>query len=179
MVDLDTGKIVKNYKVNNAEFLNDVVVTQDGVIYVSDFSPTNNSIYKIKNNTIIKWMGSGNLLGERPNGLWLEGDTLVVGTKEGSIFKVDKASKKISTFKDNIGVNGIDGILPFDTKSYITSDWAGRVFISDQINSTKIIDGSGEKVNAADIWYDQDSKMLYIPTFFDNRVLGYKVQGKK
>jgi hypothetical protein len=89
---------------------------------------------------------------------------------------VDQKNKKISTFKDNIGVNGIDGILSFDDKSYITSDWAGRVFISSKNKSEQIIDGSGDKVNAADIWYDMKSKKLYIPTFFDNRILCYDVK---
>ncbi len=176
VVDLNSGKIIENYPIKEAKFLNDVAVTKEGTVYVSDFSAANNAIYKLTNKQMTKWMDSKNLLRQRPNGLWVENDTLVIGTKEGTIFKANLKTKKMKVFKAHIGVNGIDGILPFDKNSYITSDWAGRVFISTQDKSTKIIDGSAQKVNAADIWYDQKSKMLYIPTFFDNRILGYKVK---
>jgi sugar lactone lactonase YvrE len=176
VVDLSSGQIIKNYHIKEAKFLNDVVATNDGTIYVSDFSPANKAIYKLQNGTITKWMSSGNLLGERPNGVWIKDDKLIIGTKEGTIFTVDPKNKKISTFKDNIGVNGIDGILTFDDNRYITSDWAGRVFISDKTKSEKIIDGSADKINAADIWYDIKSKKLYIPTFFDNRILCYDIK---
>ncbi len=176
VVDLSTGNIIKNYPIEEAKFLNDVVATKDGIIYVSDFSGANKAIYKLQNGNLTKWLNSGNLLGERPNGVWIKDDKLIIGTKEGTIFSVNQQNKKISTFKDNIGVNGIDGILTFNDNSYITSDWAGRVFISSKTETEQIIDGSADKINAADIWYDRETKILYIPTFFDNRILGYKVK---
>ena len=176
VVDLSTGNIIKNYLIKEAKFLNDIVTTKDGIIYVSDFSGANKAIYKLQNGKLTKWLNSGNLLGERPNGVWIKGDKLIIGTKEGTIFSVDQTNKRISTFKDKIGVNGIDGILTFNDNSYITSDWAGRVFISSKTKSELIIDGSGEKINAADIWYDRESKKLFIPTFFDNRILCYDVK---
>ena len=176
VVDLSTGDIIQNYYIKEAEFLNDVVATKDGIIYVSDYSPTNKAIYKLQNKNMTKWLNSGNLQGERPNGVWIKDDQLIIGTKEGTIFTVNQKNKRISTFKDKIGENGIDGILPFDEKSYITSDWAGRVFISSQTKSEQIIDGTADKINAADIWYDMKSKKLYIPTFFDNRILCYDVK---
>ncbi len=176
VVDLSTGDIIENYYIKEAEFLNDVVATKDGVIYVSDYSPTNKAIYKLQNKNMTKWLNSGNLMGERPNGVWIKDEQLIIGTKEGTIFTVNQKNKRISTFKAKIGINGIDGILPFDEKSYITSDWAGRVFISSQTKSEQIIDGTADKINAADIWYDMGTKKLYIPTFFDNRILCYDVK---
>jgi DNA-binding beta-propeller fold protein YncE len=174
VINLSNGKIEKDYKIDEALFLNDVVVSSDGTIYVSDFAGGNNAVYKI-DEEVEKFLDSDALAGERPNGLWLEEGVLVVGTKSGSIYKYDMLTKKRTTFQKNIGVNGIDGILPYKN-GYITSDWAGRVFLNDGKNSNKILDGSGDKVNAADIWYDEASNMLYIPTFFDNRILSYKVK---
>jgi sugar lactone lactonase YvrE len=175
VVNLTSGKIEKTYSIDEALFLNDVVVSSDGTIYVSDFAGANNAVYKISEGEVSKFLDSDALAGERPNGLWLENGVLVVGTKGGTIFQYDMQTKSKTTYQSKIGVNGIDGILPFKN-GYITSDWAGRVFINDGKNSTKIIDGSKEKVNAADIWYDAGSDMLYIPTFFDNRILAYKVK---
>ena len=175
VVNLSNGKIEKTYTIDEALFLNDVVVSSDGTIYVSDFAGGNNAVYMIANGNITKLLDSASLDGQRPNGLWLEEGVLVVGTKSGTIFKYDMQTKKRTTYQTNIGVNGIDGILPFK-EGYITSDWAGRVFINDGKSSKKILDGSGEKINAADIWYDETSKMLYIPTFFNNRILAYKIK---
>lgn len=175
VIDLANGKIVKSYHIKEAKFLNDVVVSDTGIIYVSDFSGANQSIYKIENGKVSKWLNKNQLLGQRPNGLWLEDTKLVIGTKEGTVFKANLATKKLTVFKALIGVNGIDGILPFESNKYISSDWAGRVFISDKKQSIKILDQAAQKVNAADIWYDMETNMLYIPTFFDNRILAYKI----
>lgn len=176
VVDLNSGKIIKNYKIDNALFLNDVVVSNEGIIFVSDYSDGNKAIYKIVNDKIEKWLDDMDLNSERPNGLWLEDESLVIGTKQGSIFKANLQTKDISVYKTNVGVNGIDGLLPFDKNHYISSDWAGRVFISDEKISELIIDGTSKKINAADIWYEQSSKRLYIPTFFDDRILSYEVK---
>lgn len=176
IINLSNGNIIKSYHIKGAKFLNDVVVDSHGVIYISDFSGKNQAIYKIENGKISKWLNKNQLLEQRPNGLWLEDTKLVIGTKGGSIFKADLQIKKIKVFKEHIGVNGIDGILPFDGNRYITSDWAGRVFISDNKISIKILDNASNKINAADIWYDKDSKMLYVPTFFDNRILAFKIK---
>ncbi len=176
VVNLKNGNILNYYKIKEAEFLNDVAVTNDGIIFVSDYSEGNNAVYKIKKHKVEKWLDSKALQNQRPNGLWIQNNDLVVGTKSGTIFKVDLDTKESKTFKENIGVNGIDGILPFDDKSYISSDWAGRIFISDKNKSEKILDNAQKKISAADIWYDQKSKKLYIPTFFDNRILCYEIK---
>lgn len=176
VIDLMSGKIIKNYPIDEALFLNDVVVANDGTMYVSDFSTGNNKVYKIDDDEVSVWLDSQDLEDQRPNGLWIEDGRLVVGTKSGTIFHYDFFTKKRITFQKNIGVNGIDGILPFEKNSYITSDWAGRVFVNDGKNSIKINDTTKDKINGADIWYDKDSKMLYVPTFFDDRVMAYKIR---
>lgn len=175
VINLTNGKIENNYLIKDALFLNDVVITNDGTIYVSDYSGSNSVIYKIDDKNIIKWIDSNEFDNERPNGLWLEKGLLVVGTKSGTIFKFDMQTKEKMRYQSKIGSNGIDGILPFNDGGYITSDWAGRVFINDGKKSIKILDRTKEKVNAADIWYDKDSRILYVPTFFDNRIMAYKI----
>ena len=176
VINLKNGGLLKNYPIKGSEFLNDVVITKKGIVYISDYSPTNQAIYKLENGTITKWLNADDLFGERPNGLWIEKDSLIVGTKEGSIYIVNQKTKEITLFKQSIGTNGIDGILSFDHNSFITSDWAGKVFISSKNETIQIIDNTDQKINAADIWYDKKTKKLYIPTFFDNRILCYDIQ---
>jgi sugar lactone lactonase YvrE len=176
VVMLRNGNILNYYKIKNAKFLNDVAVSKDGTIFVSDYSEGNKAVYKIKKHKVEKWLDSKDLQNQRPNGLWIQGNDLVVGTKNGTIFKVNMKNKESEIFTKNIGVNGIDGILAFDDNSYITSDWAGRVFVSDRNKSIKVLDNTKDKISAADIWYDSKSKKLYIPTFFDNRILCYEIK---
>ena len=42
-------------------------------------------------------------------------------------------------------------------------------------NITTLLDTRDEKINNADIAYNKESKMLFVPTFFDNRVVAYKL----
>ena len=39
-----------------------------------------------------------------------------------------------------------------------------------------LIDTTASKINSADLEYVQSRRLLLIPTFFDNRVMAYKVE---
>jgi len=41
-----------------------------------------------------------------------------------------------------------------------------------------LIDTTASKINSADLGYIKSRRLLLIPTFFDNRVVAYKVEEK-
>ena len=45
----------------------------------------------------------------------------------------------------------------------------------DNNRSQKLLDTKDQKINAADIGYIESQELLLVPTFFDNRVVAYKV----
>jgi hypothetical protein len=69
-----------------------------------------------------------------------------------------------------------DGIVALGNGNYITSSWKGAVFyVSSNGDVTKLLDTEDINVNAADIDYAENNNTLFVPTFFDNRVMAYKL----
>jgi len=168
-IDIKNGKILKTYKGKKARFLNDVAIGKDGTVYVSDMK--NNTIYYLKEGKFDIWLMVGNLF--QPNGLLIEGNNLLVGCMN-YVVSVDLLTKHVRTFITETG--SIDGLVKNGEDQYIISDWSGNVHA---INKTspklKILSTESDNVNAADIEYIKSKKLLIVPTFFDNRIMAYKV----
>jgi hypothetical protein len=41
---------------------------------------------------------------------------------------------------------------------------------------SKLLDTKAESINAADIGYDKKNKIVYVPTFWKNNVVAYKLK---
>lgn len=75
---------------------------------------------------------------------------------------------KYKTFKTLItDIGHGDGIVRLKNGDFITSSWKGEVYY---------IYAKEQEINAADIDYIAETQMLLIPTFFNNRVVGYKLE---
>ena len=75
-INAASGEIVKRYPAKGATFLNDVAIDPDGTVYVSD-TPSN-TIWRLKDGSFEPWLADDKLNG--PNGLLVQGDTLVVAS---------------------------------------------------------------------------------------------------
>jgi outer membrane protein assembly factor BamB len=119
--DMATGKPTSKVKVTGAQFLNDVATGSDGTVYVSDMM--GNKIYTLKDGKVGVFAEGEELL-EYPNGLLVEGESLVVGswgkpeadftTKvPGRLFKLDLKTKKktlITPDPENSGTTSLYGL---------------------------------------------------------------------
>jgi len=170
VIDMADGQIIDRYNAENATFLNDIDIDSEGKVFISDMQQ--NEIYIFENAELKSWLKDDLLISV--NGLFVDGDFLMAGVGN-MILKINIESKNIATYIDNTGP--IDGLEAYGDGRFIYSDWTGHVYIaSPGKEKTLILDTSNEGVNAADIWYVQETKMLYIPTFFDNRVIAYHVK---
>ena len=71
---------------------------------------------------------------------------------------------------------GIDGLKKIRKGTYIVSDWKGKTqLIGKDKHPTVLLDTTDKKINAADLEYIPDKRLIIIPTFFDNRVVAYKL----
>ena len=68
----------------------------DGDVFVSDFQEGAPAVYRIHRGGIHHWLTTDDLEGERPNGLWVKGETLYVGTASGKMLAVDIPSRHVN-----------------------------------------------------------------------------------
>jgi len=72
---------------------------------------------------------------------------------------------------------GGDGIEPIGNGDYIISCWIGLIYYLDKDGKIEILlDTRDQKRNTADIGYDPKNKIVYVPTFFKNSVVAYKLK---
>ncbi|HYW96174.1 MAG TPA: hypothetical protein VE870_11335, partial [Bacteroidales bacterium] len=59
---------------------------------------------------------------------------------------------------------------------WLVSNWAGEIFmIYPDYHKVSLLNTQDEKINSADITYVPDKGLLFVPTFFANRIMAYKL----
>jgi hypothetical protein len=112
-----------------------------------------------------------------PNGLYVNGKDLYIGCK-GYILKVNTDTRQIETFADNTG--SIDGLEQIGENAFIFSDWSGHINILSPNKTLNLVLNTADKeIQAADIEFYPDEKMIFVPTFFHNTVSIYKLISKE
>lgn len=165
IISIKDAKINHRIKVEHAKFLNDVTVSEDGTIFVSDMQ--DNKIYAYVHGKLNLW--SDDKLINNPNGLWAEKGKLYIGTNQ--LLQADIKSKEIKVLVDKCG--GIDGLEKIETGQFIYSNWEGRIFVTKGNESIKLLDTVG-KQNTADIDYVPGKNLVLVPTFMANSVDAYE-----
>ena len=165
-VDLKTGKVSQRFPVEGAGFLNDITIDKIGVVYVSD-SKTG-KIHRLQNGKVSTYLE--NQMGV--NGLLSIDEDLYVLVK-GSLWKADKSEKltKIAEGMDE----STDGIEQTIDKNFIVSCWNGVVYhVTAGGKVQELLDTRPQKISSADIGFDPQKNIVYVPTFFGNKVVAYQ-----
>ena len=167
VVNLETGELKKSIPVEGAVFLNDLSVAKDGTVYFSDSRAGKVQVYK--DDEVIDWIPEI----EGPNGLFDEGEEILVAGG-GEVRLVNKETGKYDVLAEGIGVDGIEytGIDDY----YIVSEWKGVIHMIGNDTIQTLLDTEAEKKNTADIGFNLKKKVVYVPTFFDNRVVAYALK---
>jgi sugar lactone lactonase YvrE len=145
-----------------------MTIDDQGRIYISDMSTAR--VHRLKNDTLTVWM-EGDLL-EGVNGLTFKNGKLMVGTKN-QLLKVDPESKNVKVFIKETGP--IDGLVALTSSKYVISDWSGRIQMITPTEKFLLGNSTDENIQAADLGYIPEDKLILIPTFFDNRVVARKL----
>ena len=168
VIDIEKAKIVKRIPVEGSVFLNDVTIDKDGFVYVSD--TRNFKVYRIEKGFVVTLLQ--NLQG--PNGLLSVGDELLILDK-GALQKM-LVSGSVTNVTDGMDPT-TDGIELVKKNEYIVSAWSGVIYYV-YANGTKqtLLDTRAQKINTADIGYDAKNRIVYVPTFYNNRVVAYELK---
>lgn len=169
------------FKVNDAGFLNDVVVDKNGDVYTSDMFK--NRIYRLKKNKINIWKQSELL--NSPNGLLIEGDNLIISTwgkiKEGfqteikgKLIKVNLRTREIKKFFSTRPIGNLDGIVFNKNNGYLVTDWISGKLLT--VNKKGIVVES-KKINkgAADLEILMHKNLILIPMMQNNNLSAFQI----
>jgi len=168
-IDIHTASITKRVLADSAKTLNDIDIDKaTGTVYISDAGKGH--VYKLADTNLVLWQiidGQPNI-----NGLFTLSDALLVGGDR--VTKVDFQTGEQKVFITETG--GIDGIEMVSDDKYVISDWVGTIQLISPTDSVKILlDTKPDKINAADIEFIVDENLLLVPTFYDNRVVAYRL----
>lgn len=180
-IDIASGTINNNYKVEDAKFLNDVTAGEDGRIFVSDM--VLNRIHCLCDDQFSIWLESPEL--ENPNGLHPEGDHLILGAwgvmTEGFATEVPGHLKSISikdksiTSLGGIPIGNLDGVESDGNDGYYVTDWmTGKLYQIDKAgNATLLLE---LEQGMADHEVILEKNLILLPMMKNDKVLAYKIK---
>jgi len=167
VINISGNRIEKKIKIDSATGLNDITVDDKGIVYVSD--SRKGRIWRIENDNPVLYLDSV----KGVNGLKAIGTDLLIGAGK-NFLKADK-NKTITKMAEL--PQGIDGIEPLSTGDYILTAWAGYIFyVHGDGRIETLLDTHLEKKNTADIGYDPDKNIVYVPGFNAKIVTAYRLK---
>ena len=167
VIDIQKGKIEKKINIDSAKGLNDITVTNKGVVFVSD--SRGNKIWRLQNDIAKLYLDS--VVGV--NGLKAIGDDLYIGW--GKSFIKANSQKQITKIAEVL--QQIDGIEPIGNGDFILTAWAGYIwYVHADGRVETLLETHEQKKNTADIGYDQQKRILYVPTFNAKTVVAYNLK---
>ncbi len=170
-IDIASQSIINTFPVEGKTDLNDITVSPDGIVFVS--GSASGTIYTIKDGQM-DTLVSKNF--DRLNGLYYSKDGLYYATSGGHEFGFyNKGDSTTMVLTSEIGHG--DGIVQLSNKDFIVSSWSGEIFYISAKDWSKIqlLDTREKKINAADIDYIPELNLLLVPSFFNNRIMAYRI----
>jgi len=177
-IDVESGNVIKSWDAQDAKFLNDLAVDENGNVYVSDM--LTDSIYKLEDDTLSLWLQDEAL--QHPNGLQIDGNRLLIApwgkdlqedfsTKVlGHLVAVDLSDKSISTVGSGEPVGNLDGLESDGEGNWLVTDWvAGALYrIAPDGNADLLMDLNQ---GSADLGVINNEDIVLLPMMNDNKVI--------
>jgi hypothetical protein len=180
MFDRKTGNPQGEVKVPGATFLNDVAVTSDGHIIVSDMamkagakgfeSTGTDAVYQIDKAKKVSTIARSKELGN-PNGVYVVGDKIwVVAFGSGELYALDAKGKRSGVQK--LPKGSLDGIVALQGGDLLVSSWdASAVYRGTPGGDFAVV--VEDVKSPADIGYDTKRARVLVPLFDKNEVHAY------
>ncbi|HXS54648.1 MAG TPA: hypothetical protein VN726_00910, partial [Hanamia sp.] len=71
----------------------------------------------------------------------------------------------------------IDGIEPIGNGDFIVTSWAGYIYYVHANGKVEtLLETHDQKINSADIGYNPEKKIVYVPTFLHKTIAAYKLK---
>ena len=178
-IDINSGRIINKFKVNDAKFLNDVTANKNGDIYISDMLL--NRIHLLTEDNFSIWIESSEL--EAPNGLLALEDEIILGSWgkmtegfateiPGHLKRISIKDKTIQSIGDGSSVGNLDGVESDDNGGFYITDWiSGKLLhINSSGDVSELLD---LPQGSADHEVIIQKNLIFIPLMKDNKLLSY------
>jgi hypothetical protein len=180
-IDIAAARITKIIDVRNAVFLNDLATDSEGTVYVSDLAAS--KIYQYKNGEVTVFAAGEQL--EHPNGVLVDGDSLVIGgwgtgfsqedfsTKVlGRLQKINLRTKEMTAITPE-PVGHLDGIEADGKGGYIVTDWRnGKLFRINKKGKARLLMNFPQGV--ADHAYLVDKQLIILPEMMEGKLTAFR-----
>lgn len=172
-IDASTGNILNRFVCPGGILLNDIAVTNEGEIFVSDSA--SGSIYIIKNGTAEVWFSSPNMRGA--NGLACDDENIYVLTNgDGCLKAISRKDKKQSVVA-KLGSNTLDGLQLDKDGNFLFSEYIGRLTRLSRNGKTEtLLDLTGPEISITDFCYDGANHLILAPSLYNNSIRIYTIK---
>ena len=168
VIDIDAGRIAQRIDLPGAQHLNDIV-NDHGTLYVTDTQTR--KVYAVKDGKASVHLDESVLAG--PNGVLVHGGKLYV--LDSDSLKRVEADKSLTVLASDMP-GGADGVEHVGGEDFLVSVWSGALwYVAATGDKRLLFDGKAVKTNTADFGWDADAKIAYVPTFFRNSIIAFKV----
>ena len=170
VIDVRKGKIKSKIAIPEGIQLNDLVSDGKDTLYISDSK--GKKVYAVKNGKVSVHLDETVLKG--PNGLLVH---------EGVLYVLDNNSlnqvlpdKSLKVLADGMA-GGVDGLENVKGSDFLVSVWSGALWYVNADGSKELLfDGKAVQTSTADIGWDPATMTVYVPTFFKNSIIAFKVE---
>jgi len=170
VIDVKKGAIKEKIAIPDGQQLNDLASDDKGTLYVSDSK--GKKVYIVKDGKASVHLDETVLKG--PNGLLVHDGTLYV-LDNNSLNQV-QPDKTLKVLADGMP-GGVDGLEHVKGGDFLVSVWSGAVWYVKADGSKELLfDGKAVQTSTADIGWDPKTMTVYVPTFFKNSVIAFKVE---
>lgn len=169
VIDIEAGKIAKKIPIPEGQQLNDLV-NDKGTLYVSDSK--GKKVYVVKDGKASVHLDEKVLKG--PNGLLVhKGALYVLDNNSLNKVKKDGTLEVLATGMPG----GADGLENVKGDDFLVSVWSGAIWYVPAKGEKKLLfDGKAVETRTADLGWDPKTSTAYVPTFFRNSVVAFKVE---
>jgi len=169
VIDIAKGKIDHKIAIPEGVQLNDLV-NDKGTLYISDSK--GRKVFVVKDGKAAVYLDETVLKG--PNGLFVHKGALYVLDND-SLNRVGK-DKKLTVLASGMP-GGVDGLENVGGDDFIVSAWGGAIwYVPAKGDKEQLFDGKPTGTHTADMGWDPKTKTTYVPTFFGNSVVAYRVE---
>lgn len=170
VVDVAQATIIDSYVIQGAVGLNDISITEHGLLYITDTIENCVFVYDPATKTQEKIISP---LLDKPNGIVYDRPRwqmfVVNNSTHSPILSIDVRSKEVSIFMDTI-YSQLDGIAIDDLGRIYFSSWSENMIIEIPQEQNRFITDLKDYEGAADIYYHLPTNELIVPMLKQNRI---------